>query len=93
MAFNDADHPVNVLVGSLRISATALNLQRNCSEVIFIDVPVNENTAKQAAGRVLRIGQEKKCYCWIFTVDHTYDQVIQGHSMLKILSIIAGSAM
>ena len=54
--FNDKNCPVQCLVTSLRISATALNLQKDCLDVIFIDPPSNAQTALQAGGRVCRIG-------------------------------------
>ena len=89
-AFKDPRHPVQILITSMRISATAINLQTTCSDVIFVDVPSNANTAQQAAGRVLRIGQERTCRFWILTMDHTYDQCIQANAANKMISIIAG---
>ena len=53
-AFNDKSNPLQILITSLRISATALNLQNDCSDVIFIDTPSNAQNALQAGGRVLQ---------------------------------------
>lgn len=39
--FNDSHNEAQILVISLPIFATAINLQRACSEVIFVDVPTN----------------------------------------------------
>ena len=55
-SFNDPNSNVQILVTSLRISATAINLYHNYSDVIFVDTPSNAQTALQASGQVLRIG-------------------------------------
>ena len=60
-AFNDKDCPIPVLVTSVEVSATAINLQRDCADVIFTDVPSNAQSTQQAAGRVIRIGQDSAC--------------------------------
>ncbi len=75
--------PLQVLVISLRISSVAINLQACCSDVIFVDVPGNAQTALQAAGRVLRIGQTRVCRIWVMCVDHSYDQTIQYRNTTK----------
>ena len=62
----------------------------DCSEIIFLDVPSNDNTAEQAAGRVLRLSQERNFFFWILTLDHSYDQTIQVNTMNNMLSILAG---
>ena len=49
--FNDEEHPAPIIVTDVRISAPALNLQRCCSDVVFLDVPANASNALQAVGR------------------------------------------
>jgi len=39
--FNDPNRNLQILVTSLNISATAINLQEDCSDVIFVDTPSN----------------------------------------------------
>ena len=60
--FDDKTSNLQILVTSLRISATALNLQNGCSDVIFIDAPSNAQSALKAGGRELRIGQRRTYY-------------------------------
>ena len=38
-AFNDGANPVQVLVTSVKVSATSINLQKDCADVVFVDVP------------------------------------------------------
>ena len=87
-AFNDPNNPVQILVTSIRISATALNLQHDCSDVVFLDVPTNAQQALQAGARVVRIGQTRACKCYILTTNHSYDQVLQSGAALKMIGII-----
>lgn len=56
-AFNSSDSNVQILFTSLRIWATSINLQADCSDIIYVDVPMNSQTALQATGRVGRIRQ------------------------------------
>lgn len=49
--FNDPNHPSRTLVTSLRLCATAVNLQRSCCAVVFVDVPTNAQTAAQGVDR------------------------------------------
>lgn len=39
--FNDKENPVQVLVTSLKVSSTSLNLQKDCADIIFVDVSSN----------------------------------------------------
>ena len=69
--FNDPESAFQVLVTNVKVSSTALNLQGDCSAVIFVDVPSNAQSTQQAACRVIRIGQRKACNIYILTTDHT----------------------
>ena len=66
---NDSENPVQVPVTSVKVSSVAINLQRNCSDVIFVNVPSNaQSTAQsteQCGGRVVRIGQRRACNLYI----------------------------
>ena len=75
-SFNDWTSNLQILVTSLRISATALNLQSGCSDVIFINTPSNAQSALQAGNRVSRIGQRRICHMYVLTLDHSYDQTL-----------------
>ena len=87
--FNDPESAFQVLVTNVKVSSTALNLQGDCSAVIFVDVPSNAQSTPQAAGRVIRIGQRKACNIYILTTDHTYDQVLQSIAARKMIAVIA----
>ena len=85
--FNDKACTVHILITSNRISSTAINLQKDCSTVIFVDVPSNAQSTLQAAGRVIRIGQKQRCTIYILTIDHTYDQVLQATAARKMIGM------
>lgn len=84
---------VQIPVTSTRIPATAVNLQADCSGVMFLDILNNAQTLLQAVALVLRIGQAYPCNSYILTVDGTYDQAMQAIQALKMRPIIAGYCM
>ena len=88
-AFNDKNNPVQVLITSLKVSSTALNLQKDCSDIVFVDIPRNTQLGQQAAGRVIRLGQINGCTIYIITTDHTYNQALQAGTARKMLGVIA----
>ena len=45
-AFNDPNNLFQVLVTSVKVSATSLNLQKDCADVIFVDVPSNAQSTQ-----------------------------------------------
>ena len=47
--------PVQVLMTSVKVSSVAINLQKDCSELSFMDVPSNAQSVQQCGGRVVRI--------------------------------------
>ena len=47
---------VQILYTSTRIAATAVNLQADCWDVLFLDIPNNAQTLLQAGARVHRMG-------------------------------------
>ena len=73
--FNDPASNVQILVMSLRISSTAVNLQDDCSNMVFLDCPTNAQIALQAGGRTLRIGQTRTCIQYVIVLDLSYDQI------------------
>lgn len=88
VAFNDKDFPAQVTVTSVRISFsisfTAISFQKDCSDVIFMDVPSKAQSTLQAGGRVIRIGQRSACNLYILTTDYSYDQALQATAANKI---------
>ncbi|HEY0206645.1 MAG TPA: SNF2-related protein [Acetobacteraceae bacterium] len=88
--FNDPSHESQALVTSYLTTATSVNLQRGCCDVIFVDIAANANTALQAIGRVFRIGQPRPQQIWILVLDHSYDQVSQARAAVKMIGQIAG---
>ena len=83
---------VQMLCTSTRIASTAVNLQADCSDVVFLDIPNNAQTLLQAGAQVHRMGQKYPCPLLIFTVDGSYDQSAQANQALKMRPIIAGQA-
>lgn len=91
-AFNNASTVGHVLITSLKCGATSMNLQKNCSTVVFLDVADSANIAAQAIGRVHRIGQTKVQEVYIVTKNHSYDQKVQAHAARKMYGQIAGQS-
>ncbi|KAK0516099.1 hypothetical protein JMJ35_002133 [Cladonia borealis] len=81
--FNDLTHASEVLVTSIRVSSSSVNLHHGCSDVVFVDVPPNCSEMQQAIGRVYCLGQEHAVHAYLLTLDHTYDQVLQARSARK----------
>ena len=86
--FNSLHSNVQMLITFICISATALNLQENCSDVVFLNVSTNAQTTVQCGSWVFRIGQKRICNLWIVTTNHTYDQAIQVQAVNKMVDII-----
>ena len=69
-----------------------MNLQKNCSSVVFLEVPDSSNVTAQAIGRVHRIGQLKQQNIYIVTKNHSYDQKLQSNAASKMYGQIAGQS-
>ena len=78
-----------MLIIFIHISATALNLQKNCNDVVFLNVSTNAQKTAQCGDWMFRIGQKRICNLWIITMNHTYDQIIQIQTVNKMIDIIA----
>lgn len=89
--FNDTTSELRVLVTSDRITVPSLSLQEDCFNMLFADIPEEENILKQCIKSIHRMGQRHAQKIWILTVDHTYDQVIQAKAASKYLGQLAGS--
>ena len=87
--FNDTRSHVQVLVNNAKFSAISINLQKDCSDAISIDVPSNAQATLQAGARVVRIGQTRSCSIYIVTLDHSYGQYLQALAARKMHGIIA----
>lgn len=90
--FNAPGTKGHVLVTNIRCSATSMNLQKNCWNMMFLDIPESANVAGQAIGRIYRISQKKVQRIYFVTTNHTYDQAIQARAANKMYGQIAGSA-
>lgn len=89
-AFNDPDHGSQVLVTSIRISSSSNKFQGASSYVLFVDLPFNANEILQCIGRVFRLGQLLPDVVAPLTINHIYDQIIQGRATNKMIGQIAG---
>ena len=88
--FNSLNLNVQMLITFIYILAITLNLQKNCNDVVFLNVSINAQTTVQCGDQMFRIGQKRICNLWIITTNHTYDQVIQIQTVNKMAGIIAG---
>ena len=86
--FNFSNSNVQMLITFIHISVTILNLQKNCNDVVFLNVSTNAQTAIQCGGWVFWIGQKRICNLWIITMNHTYNQIIQIQTINKMIDII-----
>ncbi|OBT52141.1 hypothetical protein VE04_08950 [Pseudogymnoascus sp. 24MN13] len=89
-AFNNKCTEGTVLVTNLRLGATSMNLQKQCCDLVFLEVPESGNTAAQGIGRVHRIGQTKEQHIYIVTCNHSWDQRQQARTAQKMYGQIAG---
>ena len=55
--------------------------------VWFVDV-LSNTVGTASWGRVVYIGQEPACIIYILNTDHTYDQILQATTAIKMISII-----
>jgi hypothetical protein len=90
--FNNPATIGHVLVTSLKCGATSMNLQKNCSSIVFLEVPDSANITAQAIGRVHRIGQTKHQDIYIVSKNHSYDQKLQAQAAQKMYGQIAGQS-
>lgn len=91
-AFIDPANPVQILILILsdRTTATSVNLQAHCHDMVFFDVPESSNFLNKCIGRIYRMGQKEAQRIWIITINHSYDHPIQAHAAKKYLGQIAG---
>lgn len=87
--FNDKNELVNILLTFLQTTITSMNLQKNCANIIFINVFININTVFQAIERIYCIDQTQSQRICILTLDELYDQIMQFHAALKMISQIS----
>ncbi|GAB7355830.1 hypothetical protein MBLNU459_g6497t3 [Dothideomycetes sp. NU459] len=89
--FQDPLHPSRILITSLRIISTSLNLQ-SATRVIMVDVPPSAATYYQAMSRVWRIGQTHTAEVEVLLLDNdnSVDQLVAANMEKKQVSVIAG---
>jgi hypothetical protein len=63
-----------------------------CSDVVLLDLPPNENLKIQCLGRVYRVEQEHEVVMWIKTLNGPYDQLQQARAARKYLAQLVGQA-
>ena len=82
-------NPIQVLVTSVKVSATSINPQKDCAEVIFVDVLLDAPSTQQAAGQVMCIGQQRICSVYLLTNHHSYNQLLQAAARKMLAGITA----
>jgi len=60
-----------------------------CRRMILFETPESSNMTVQIIGRLVRLNQRHPVIVKIYTVDHTYDQIIQARSKIKAHTQIA----
>ena len=90
--FNDPDHEVQIMLTSIRVSSSSVNLHHACADVVFVDVPPNASEMFQAIGRVFRLGQVRMGRIVILTLDQTYDGTLQCRAASKMIGNIAAQS-
>ena len=86
--FNFLNLNVQMLITFIHISTTALNLQKNCNDVVFLNVSINAQKIIQCGDQMFQISQKRICNLWIITTNHTYNQIIQIQTINKMIDII-----
>ena len=61
LAFKLQMPPLMKIHTLISAASTSINLQKDCADVVFVDVPSNAQSTRQAARRVIRIGQKHAC--------------------------------
>lgn len=77
-AFNDEDHPVNILVAT-DAASEGLNLQSTCRYVVHHDLPWNPLKIDQRIGRLDRHGQTETVRSWHHILDTVEEYEFLSH--------------
>ncbi|KAL8792119.1 MAG: hypothetical protein Q9195_005294 [Heterodermia aff. obscurata] len=70
--YNDTYNPVRVLLTSVGVAATSINLRGVYYRVVFLELNMNANTMMQAIGHVFRIGQPPPIFLIMECLNHTH---------------------
>ena len=92
LRFNDPNDPSQIMVTSINVSSASINLQKGCSDVIFLDVPPSCSTLLQGICRLFRLSQQRQVQAVVVTLDGTYDQIMQARAANKYIPAIAAMA-
>lgn len=90
--FNNPSNGKRFLVASVRTGALGLNLHHAADKIVVMDFPENIGFVIQIVGRLHRLGQQHEQRCWIVTVQHTYDQILQANAAHKFIPQLLGEA-
>jgi len=55
-AFNRKTDPSEILITSIRVGSSSVNLYGACLDIVFMDVPPNSSEMMQSIGRLFRLG-------------------------------------
>ena len=79
-------------VTSPRVSGVSADMEHCYSDVLFLYIWTNRQSAFQTGGRVLRIGQANECTFYVLSTNYSYDQVLAACATSKMAPVIAGQA-
>ena len=75
------DPTVRILVGQTQSAGVGLNAQGVCSEMLFVETPTTPLLARQAIGRVVRMGQKRKPRIKVAVANNTIQTRLLGMLM------------
>ncbi|OJD15815.1 hypothetical protein AJ78_03957 [Emergomyces pasteurianus Ep9510] len=91
--FNNPESSLQALLVSLKTGSQGVNLQYDCWNIVFIDIPPNYSMLMQAIGRCYRLGQLRKQNVWILSGKNSFDRYLEGNLVAKLVpQVIAMSS-
>lgn len=90
--FNNPNHKGKGMITNMKTSGTSINMQEGGADILFAGTFTNAQMAQQASGRVLRIGQLRKCTFYVLSTNYSYDQALSALATNKMVPIIASQA-
>jgi superfamily II DNA or RNA helicase len=85
-AFNDADHPVRILIGT-DAASEGINLQETARYVLHYDIPWNPSRLDQRNGRLDRHGQARDVHVFHFSSEDDADLTFLSKVVRKVEQI------
>ncbi|KAL2827574.1 hypothetical protein BDW59DRAFT_179088 [Aspergillus cavernicola] len=95
MSEEDRKHPISyftspkyrcqVLLTNYNCHAKSLDLHKECSRVLFLELPLNLKRLFQAIGSVHRGGQKRRQKVWVLFQDRTFNRWLEANNTVQAL--------